>query len=135
MTIDKNDGNIVVVRDDAVYYYGTNGRGPSFAYEGPKKLVRIFRQYVALITPPQAPPAARSTGLRAFVTRHTEDILNISTFAILDTDLKYVAHTESLTSPVKALFIEWGDIFLLTLNGKVPKVHTSCLARKVVNMS
>ena len=119
MTIDENDGNIVVVRDDAVYYYGANGRGPSFAYEGPKQLVKTFRQYVALISPPQAPAVARSNGLRAFVTRHTEDIFNTSTFAILDTDLKYVAHTESLISSVKALFIEGGDMFVITADGNV----------------
>lgn len=120
MTIDEKDGDIVVVRDDAIYYYGANGRGLSFAYEGPKQLVRIFNQYVALVSPPQTPSPNKSNSLRTFFgVGRTDDIYNTSTFALLDTDLRYVAHTESLISQVKAMFIEWGDLFILTLDGKV----------------
>lgn len=46
-------------------------------------------------------------------------MFNTSTFALLDTDLKYVAHTETTFSQIRTLFIEWGDMFLLTLDGKV----------------
>jgi len=119
MTIDENTGDIVVVRDDAIYYYGANGRGPSYAYEGPKQLVKIFNQYVALVSPPQAPSASRTNTLRTFGGGQVDDIFNPSTFTMLDTDLKYVAHTETLVSQVRALFVEWGDIFILTLDGKV----------------
>lgn len=124
MTIDEKNGDIVVVRDDAIYYYGANGRGLSFAYEGPKQLVRVFHQYVALVSPPQTPSPNRSNSLRTFFgVGRNDDIYNTSTFALLDTDLRYVAHTESLISQVRAMFIEWGDLFLLTLDGKVCSWH------------
>ena len=120
MTVDKKSDEIVVIRDDAIYYYGSNGRGPSYAYEGPKQLVKIFNQYVALVSPPQPPSTSRTNALRSFGGGgQVDDIFNPSTFALLDTDLKYVAHTEPVTSQVKALFMEWGDLFLLTLDGKV----------------
>lgn len=119
MTFDNANGDIVVVRDDAIHYYGINGRGPSFAYEGPKQLVSIFGDYVALVTPPKASTPTKMNTLRRFVGSRRDDLYNTSTFALLDTDLKYIAHTETLISQVKALFIEWGDLFLLTLDGKV----------------
>lgn len=119
MTFDRDSREIVVVRDDRVYYYGLNGRGPSYAYEGPKQLVRTFKQYVIIVSPPQAPSKSKSTGLRLFGGRQPDDIFSTSTFAVLDMDLQYVAHTEPIMAQVKTVFIEWGDLFLLTIDGKV----------------
>ena len=122
MTFDESNGDIVVVRDDAIHYYGVNGRGPSFAYEGPKQFVRIFGDYVALVSPPKAPTPTKMNPIRrAFGGGRPDDLLNTSTFAVLDTDLKFMAHTETLSTQVKAMFSEWGDLFLLTLEGKVTK--------------
>ena len=119
MTFDEANGDIVVVRDDAIHYYGVNGRGPSFAYEGPKQLVSIFGDYVGIVSPPKTATPTRTNGLRRFGGNRADELFNTSTFALLDTDLKFIAHTETLVSQVKALFIEWGDLFLLTLDGKV----------------
>lgn len=119
MTVDKATGDIIVARDDAIYSYGVNGRGPSYAYEGPKQLVSVYGDYVTLVSPPkQATPTKMST-LRRFVGSSTDNMFNASTFTILNTDLFFVAHTESLISQVRTIFVEWGDIFLLTLDGKV----------------
>lgn len=119
MTVDKSNGDIIVVRDDAIYSYGVNGRGPSFAYEGPKQLVSIFREYVTLVTPPKQSTPTKISTLRRFVGSRTDSMFSTSTITLLDTDLKFVAYTETMTSQVRALFIEWGDLFLLTLEGKV----------------
>ena len=119
MTVDKRNGDIVVVRDDAIYYYGENGRGPCFAFDGPKKLVDMYKDYVALVSPPRATSTKKGNIVRRFGGAQADEYYNTSTFTILDTDLKYVAHSEALVSQVKTLFIEWGDLFLLTLDGKV----------------
>ena len=130
MTFDRDSREIVVVRDDRVYYYGMNGRGPSYAYEGPKQMVRTFRQYVTILSPPQAPKKEKSTAFRFFGGRQAEDVFTTSTFAILDMDLQYVAHTESITAQVQTVFSEWGDLFILTLDGKVsgPRPHSHDVA-------
>ena len=119
MTFDRDSREIVVVRDDRVYYYGLNGRGPSYAYEGPKQLVRTFKQYVTIVSPPQAPNKGKSSGLRLFGGRQADDIFATSTFAILDMDLQYVGHTQSIAQQIKTVFSEWGNLFLLTIDGKV----------------
>jgi hypothetical protein len=120
MTVDKRNGDIVVVREDAIYYYGVDGRGPCYAYDGPKSLVEIYNAYVALVSPPAATSTAtRSNTLRRFGGTQADDIFNTSTFTLLDTNLQFVAHSESLVSQVKTLFMIWGDLFTLTQDGKV----------------
>ena len=52
MTLNKRTGDIIVARDDAVYYYTLEGRGPCFANDGATNFVSIYRDYVALVAPP-----------------------------------------------------------------------------------
>lgn len=120
MTLDKRTGDIVVVRDDAIYYYGVDGRGPCYAYDGPKSLVSIYKDYVALACPPAiATTSAKANGLRRFGGAQAEDLFNTSTFTLLDTGLRFVSLSESLVSQIKKLFSIWGDLFSLTQDGKV----------------
>ena len=131
MTFDESNGDIVVARDDAIQYYGVNGRGPSYAYEGPKQLVKICGDYVALVSPPRMSSPGRKDTMRRFGGTQADDIFNTSTFALLDTDLKYMAHTETLISQFRTLFVEWGDIFLLTVDGKLFRYHEKPLQQKL----
>ncbi|KAL8943030.1 MAG: hypothetical protein Q9216_001318 [Gyalolechia sp. 2 TL-2023] len=131
MTVDSESGDIVVARNDAIYFYGLNGRGPSYAYEGPKQLVNVFGTFVALVTPPKTNTTSKPGILRRFVGGQADDLYKSSTFTLLDTDLKYVAHTETLASQVRTIFAEWGDLFLLTLDGKLFRYHEKSLAQKL----
>ena len=131
MTIDKNSGEVLVARNDAVYYYRANGRRQPYAYEGRKQLVKTFGPYVALVAPPQTPIATKSSPLRLFGGRQADDIFNTTTFAVLETDLHFVAHTEAITSQVKDVFMEWGDIFLLTIDGKLYRYHEKSIQQKL----
>ena len=131
MTVDHNTGDILVARGDAIYSYGASGRGPSFAYEGPKQLLDMFGSYVVLVAPPKEVPPSSKNILRRFVGSQSQDVYNMPTFTILDTDLKYIAHTETLSSQIKAVFKEWGDLFLLTLEGKVFRYHEKPLTQKL----
>ena len=118
MTVNKKNGDIVVARDDAIYYYTVDGRGPCFGYDGAKSLVALYKDYVALVSPPATTASASKSSIRRFGTQ-TDELFDTSTFTLLDTDLKYVAYSESLVSEVKDLFMIWGDLFLRTLDGKV----------------
>ncbi|KAI9809940.1 MAG: hypothetical protein M1825_000373 [Sarcosagium campestre] len=131
MTVDPKTGDVVVVREDAIYYYTTSGRGPCYAFEGPKRLVRIFKDFVALVSPPGVTSISKSNALRGVGVTQAEDILNTSTFSLLDTDLKFVAHSETLSSQVKHVFVEWGDLFLLTVDGKLFRYREKSLQQKL----
>lgn len=119
MTVDKKTGDVIVVRDDAIYYYGPNGRGPCFAYEGPKKLIRTYKDYLTIVSPPETGDSMTLNSIKRFGAGGADNIFNTSRLTIFDTDLKYLAHSESLISEVKEIFVEWGDLFVLTMNGKV----------------
>lgn len=120
MTLDKSNDDIIIVRDDAIYYYGVDGRGPCYAYDGPKNLVTTFNHYVALACPPAvSSKSMRDNSLQSFGGAQANDIFNTSTFTLLDTSLKFIAHSESLVSQVKWVIKIWGDLFTVTVDGKV----------------
>ncbi|GMG41857.1 unnamed protein product [Aspergillus oryzae var. brunneus] len=117
MALDKDNGDVLVAREDAIYTYGPHGRGPSYAFDSPKNSINIFKDYVALVCPPKVATSNSST-LRNFDVSQPNDLFSTTTFTLLDTDLKFIAHSEALVSPVKQVFIEWGDLFILTTDGK-----------------
>lgn len=117
MAFNKKTGDVVVAREDAIYSYGSGGRGPSYAFDSPKTSIDVFGEYVAVVCPPQS--ASKSEPIRRFGANQVDDLFNTSTFTLLDTDMKFVAHSESLVSGVRKIFIEWGDLFLVTTDRKV----------------
>ncbi|CAG8953623.1 hypothetical protein HYFRA_00010082 [Hymenoscyphus fraxineus] len=133
MTVDRQNGSIVVARDEAIYYYrGNDDLGPCCGYDGPKDLVAIFEDYVALASPPAATTTSnKSSTLRRFGGSQADDIFNTSTFTLLDTDLKFVAHSESLVSKVVTLFMIWGDLFTLSQDGKIYRYHEKPLQQRL----
>ena len=131
MTHDRETGDIVIAREDAIYYYGTNGRGPSYAFEGPKKTVKIYKEYVGVVCPPRVAQVSRSKTFRRLGGEEIEELFSSSSFTLLDTDLKYLAHTESLPAQVKEVFVEWNELFLLTVEGKLYRYQEKTLQQKL----
>ena len=118
MTFDHDTGDILIAREDAIYTYGPGGRGPSFAFDSPKTSIHLFRDYISLVCPPN-PAFSKSDAFRRFGSSQVDDLFNTSTFTLLDLDLRFIAHTESLSSTASHIFMEWGDLFLVTVDGKV----------------
>ncbi|OJJ44927.1 hypothetical protein ASPZODRAFT_134352 [Penicilliopsis zonata CBS 506.65] len=130
MTLDPETGDVLIAREDAIYIFGTRGRGPSYAFDSPKASVKMFRDYVALVCPPKV-GSSKSDPLRRFGVSQPEDIFNTPTFTLLDTDLKFIAHTQSLISPVKYTFMEWGEFFILTTDNKIYRYREKNLQQKL----
>ena len=131
MTVDRTTNDVIVAREDGLYYYGLHGRGPAYPYEGPKQTISIFKDYVTLVSPPQLTSVARNTSLRTFGATHADDIFSTSSLTILHTDLKFIAHQEPIPSQVKDIFQEWGDLFVLTLDGKIFRYHEKTFQQKL----
>ncbi|KAE8392990.1 hypothetical protein BDV23DRAFT_150268 [Aspergillus alliaceus] len=130
MSLDKDTGDVLVAREDAIYTYGPHGRGPSYAFDSPKSSINIFKDYIALVCPPKVASTNGAT-LRNFDVSQANDIFSTTTFTLLDTDLKFIAHSEALVSPVKQVFIEWGDLFILTTDGKIYRYREKSLQQKL----
>lgn len=105
MSIDKKTKDIIIARDDAIYYYGPNGRGPSFAFDGPKKMITTFKDYVGLVCPPRVAQISKSKTYRRLGGSEMNDLFTTSSFSLLETDLRYIAHTESLSTQVKEVLV------------------------------
>ena len=120
MTIDHRTGDVVVARDDAIYTYTLDGRGPPRAYESAKSLISMYQDYVALACPPSSSNSRDPDAMRRrFGNSTTDSFFNASTFVLLDMDLRVIGHTETLMSPVKFFFEIWGDFFTIAQDGKV----------------
>lgn len=131
MTQDMVTGDIVVAREDAVYFYGPNGRGPNYAFDGPKKMVKVVGDYVGVICPPRVAQLSKSKTFRRVGGDEVDEFFSSSSFTLLDTDLKFIAHTETLAAQVKEVFIEWDELFLLTMDGKLYRYQEKSLQQKL----
>lgn len=131
MTLDPRTNDIIVARDDALYTYDLRGKAaPPYPYEGAKKLVTVLKDYVLVVSPPNT-NLTRTVPLRAFGGAQAEDIFNTSSFSILNTNFKFIAYQDTLSSEVKTLFSIWGDIYLLTIDGKLHRYHEKTFAQKL----
>ncbi len=130
MAVDKRTGNIVVARDDAVYYYTLDGRGPPTAYEAPKKLISVYQDYIALVSPP-APAGDADTMRRRFWGAAADSIY---AFTLIHPELRIIAHSETVLSDVKHIFELWGDLYILTQEGKVFRYHEKSLQQRLEMM-
>jgi vacuolar protein sorting-associated protein 11 len=119
MSVDSRTGDIVVGRDDAIYYYNMDGRGPPRAYEAPKKQIAVYQDYVVVVSPPAEAIGGSDNIRRRFGSSTADAIFSASTLVFLETDLKLIAHTESLISPLNSIIQIWGDLFTITQDGKV----------------
>lgn len=126
MTLDERTGDIVVARDDALYSYTLEGRGAPKAYEAQKKMIYTHGQYVGLsCLPSSSATKDQATMRRRFGGGSSGDgLFSASTFVLLETDLRLVAHTETMISPVRFIFEVWGDLFTVSEDGKVRRFWT-----------
>ncbi|RBA11298.1 hypothetical protein FPRO05_04471 [Fusarium proliferatum] len=132
MTRDPNTDGVIVARDDAIYTYTMDGRGPPKAYESPKSKIDVYNEYVALACPPASSTAKDSEAMRRrFGNTTTNSLFNASSFVLLDMDLRVIGHTETLMSPVGHFVDIWGDFFTVLQDGKVYRYHEKSLQQRL----
>ncbi|KAF2969451.1 hypothetical protein GQX73_g4114 [Xylaria multiplex] len=105
--------------------------GLCFANDGATTLVSTFEDYVALVSPPSSKNGASDNLRRRFGGASTESLFSAATLTMVDPQLQIVAHSETLISPVKALFQIWGDLFILTQDGKINRYHEKPLQQRL----
>ncbi|PFH62494.1 hypothetical protein XA68_13396 [Ophiocordyceps unilateralis] len=128
MTFDRGAGQVVVARDDAIYTYSVDGRGPPRAYESPKSFIALHQGYVALACPSSGAGGREPEAMRRF---GGDALLEASSFVLLDTDLRLIAHTETLISPVRFILSVWGVLFTIDLRGKIHQYRQKALHQRL----
>ncbi|EJD02144.1 uncharacterized protein FOMMEDRAFT_20927 [Fomitiporia mediterranea MF3/22] len=113
--------DIVVARDEAIYMYGTEGRGASVAYEGYKSSIHTHLNYLVIVSPPfTASAATNSATVRNFVSKNSlPDRTDVSKVTVFDLENKFVAYSDTFVGGARAVVSEWGHIYVLTNDGKL----------------
>ncbi|KAK9317120.1 hypothetical protein V1522DRAFT_399450 [Lipomyces starkeyi] len=122
MALKKSTGEILVARDDAIYFYTPYGRGPCYMYDGPKDSIFVYKSYLVSVSLSAASSdASVQSTLRRFVgsVPSRDDPFDTTKFTILDTENKFVAYTGQFVDGVKAIFAEWGDLYVLGGDGQL----------------
>ncbi|XP_057461596.1 vacuolar protein-sorting-associated protein 11 homolog [Actinidia eriantha] len=83
---------LIIGRDEAVYFYEVDGRGPCWAFEGEKKFIGWFRGYLLCVI------ADQRSGK--------------NTFNIYDLKNRLIAHS-LVIKEVSQMLCEWGNIILI----------------------
>ncbi|KAM0233513.1 hypothetical protein ACHAPO_007212 [Fusarium lateritium] len=132
MTRDQNTDGVIIARDDAIYTYTQEGRGPPKAYESPKSKIDVYHEYVAVACPPASSTAKDSEAMRRrFGSTTANSLFNASSFVLLDMDLRVIGHTETLMSPVGHFVDIWGDFYTILQDGKVYRYHEKSLQQRL----
>ncbi|KAH9035868.1 hypothetical protein EDB84DRAFT_1437825, partial [Lactarius hengduanensis] len=119
--------DMVVARDEAIYICGAESRGSSYAYEGPKTSVHIHLNYLVIVSSPlTANATSASATIRNFAARNVgASGTEVTKVTVFDLENKFVAHIEPFTEDVREVFSQWGNIYVLSNDGRL-----SCLREK-----
>lgn len=126
-----SSGEMALAKDEAIFVYGTEGRGQSYFYEGSKSAVTSYMNYIIITSPPFMPSASsQSATVRNFVRDQRsaaavpsyDTSTDISKVTIFDPENKYVAYSGAFTEGVREVFCEWGDVFVLTNDSKLHRL-------------
>ncbi|CAJ0856099.1 292_t:CDS:10, partial [Entrophospora sp. SA101] len=89
---------MVVAKDEAIYFYGPDGRGSCFAYD-----VTWFKSYLIIVAPPVSQPTRLTTTTR-------------SALSILPGIIAYMG---TFSYGVRTITCEWGGIYILGMDSKM----------------
>ncbi|XP_015430212.1 PREDICTED: vacuolar protein sorting-associated protein 11 homolog [Dufourea novaeangliae] len=126
------DSHFMIGRDDAIYCYTPDGRGPCFAVEGQKIMLEWFRSYLVIIAK-EAANVPRTTTTISAKPSTIEPIppgVDKHVITVLDIQNKFIIFSASMLS-VQAVLSEWGGIFILSGDSKLYHLDEKDLQSKL----
>ncbi|XP_046491290.1 vacuolar protein sorting-associated protein 11 homolog isoform X2 [Neodiprion pinetum] len=129
---DSTQGShFMIGRNDAVYCYTPDGRGPCYAVDGQKIMLEWFRSYLVIIAK-EAANVPRTTTICA-KPNTIEPIppgADKHTITVLDIQNKVIVFSAPMLS-VQAVLSEWGGFFILSGNSKLYHLDEKDLQSKL----
>ncbi|XP_054266657.1 vacuolar protein sorting-associated protein 11 homolog isoform X1 [Macrosteles quadrilineatus] len=103
------DTHFMIAKDDAVYCYTSDGRGPCYAVEGEKILLQWYRSYLIIV--------ARDTKIvpaqNGKIDKTSEQDKEKHIVTVLDIQNKFIVFSAPMRE-VQAVMVEWGSLYVLT---------------------
>ncbi|KAG0213127.1 hypothetical protein BGX28_004953 [Mortierella sp. GBA30] len=114
--MNESTQELAIARDEAIFFYGPDGRGPAYAYDGAKTFISFYKSYLVLVSPPNIPQAAS----RTFGVHSSAVSANDTTkLTIIDTLNKFTAYQATFSHGIRSVVCEWGSIYIVENGGKV----------------
>ncbi|XP_070533237.1 vacuolar protein sorting-associated protein 11 homolog [Ptychodera flava] len=104
------DLQFVVARNEAVYFYQPDGRGPCLAFEGEKLLVQWYRGYLVVVSRENKTIPRTAPGPSA--------ARNMNVVNVYDIQNKFIAYSSPVADVIDVL-CEWGSLYVLTGDHKL----------------
>ncbi|CAG8787311.1 21745_t:CDS:10, partial [Dentiscutata erythropus] len=120
---------MVVAKDEAIYFYEPEGRGPCFAYEGTKSSVTWFKSNLIIVSPPISQPTRLTTSTRSALsigagsTAKQSAPYELTKVTIFDTANKFISYIGTFSHGVRMIICEWGGIYILGMEGKLYRLE------------
>ncbi|XP_022189804.2 vacuolar protein sorting-associated protein 11 homolog [Nilaparvata lugens] len=108
--------HFMICRDDAVYCYTTDGRGPCYAIEGQKIMVQAFKSYIVIIAKDSTKKKTQNSSTATPAIGNEQKApadKDLLTLTVLDIQNKFIVFSVPLKE-VEAVLAEWGSFYLLT---------------------
>ncbi|KAF9932825.1 hypothetical protein BGZ67_004546 [Mortierella alpina] len=126
--MNESSQELAIARDEAIFFYGPDGRGPAYAYDGAKTFISFYKSYLVLVSPPNIPQAAsRTFGLHS----STVSANDTTRLTIIDTLNKFTAYQATFSQGVRSVICEWGSIYVVENGGKVYRLDEMDTALKL----
>ncbi|KAI9491576.1 hypothetical protein BDB00DRAFT_766754 [Zychaea mexicana] len=113
---------MVVGRDEAIYFYDSTGRGPCFAYDTPKSSLTWFKaNYLVIVSPPVTTTTHLSSPARSALSFSPKrSAMNeLTKVTIFDTANKFIAYVGTFVGGIRGVFCEWNSVWIVGMDGKV----------------
>ncbi|CAG8621448.1 33609_t:CDS:10, partial [Racocetra persica] len=120
---------MVVAKDEAIYFYEPDGRGPCFAYEGTKSSLTWFKSNLIIVSPPISHPTRLTTTTRSALsigsgsTSTQSAPYELTKVTIFDTANKFISYIGTFSHGVRMIICEWGGIYILGMEGKLYRLE------------
>ncbi|PKC62550.1 vacuolar protein sorting protein VPS11 [Rhizophagus irregularis] len=114
---------MVVAKDEGIYFYGTEGRGACFAYEGTKSEVIWFKSNLIIVSPPAQSTRYTSTTHTGSSNQKNTSPFELTKVTIFDTANKFIAYVGTFSHGIRTICCEWGGIYILGMDGKLYRLE------------
>lgn len=118
----SQESQFMIGRDDAIYCYTSDGRGPCYAVEGKKIMLQWFRSYLIIIAKEKLISRTPIGDANLEPERH-----NIT---VLDIQNKFIVFS-AVMKEINSVFTEWGSFYILGKDKKLFQLMEKDLQSKL----
>ncbi|KAG5438533.1 hypothetical protein PCANB_002637 [Pneumocystis canis] len=126
-TINRNNNDIIIARNDAIYTYDFDEKSTCYTYDCSKSAVFVNNDYIFICSLPYS----LSTITPDVTNISPQDMFDMSQIIIIDTVNKFIAHLSNFQFFFKTIFIEWGGLFIFSQDRQAYRIQEKSIAEKL----